>query len=66
MLHYYGMDARIGSHLRLLQTAMGRNGFYGLHTEWWHFSAKNWRNYVPSSDMQMTGPSPKSEPNGKL
>ena len=66
MLHYYGMDARVGSHLRLLQRAMGRNGFYGLRTEWWHFSAKNWRNYVPSSDIQMTGASLKSEPNGKL
>jgi zinc D-Ala-D-Ala dipeptidase len=66
MLHYHGMDSLIGSHLRLLQTAMGRNRFYGLHTEWWHFVSHDWKNYVPSREAQMTEQASKTEPSGKL
>jgi len=67
MLHYHGMDSLIRSHLRLLQTAMGRNGFYGLRTEWWHFTAQNWKHYVPSRYIvEATDESPKSESNSKL
>jgi len=66
MLHYHGMDAQVRSHLRLLQTAMGRNRFYGLHTEWWHFISHDWKNYVPSRETQMTEQASKTEPSGKL
>ncbi len=66
MLHYPRMDPVIRSHLKLLQNAMGRNGFFGLRTEWWHFTAQNWKDYVSSGDMQATGQSPKNEPHGKL
>jgi zinc D-Ala-D-Ala dipeptidase len=66
MLHYQGMDSLIRKHLRLLQTAMGRNRFYGLHTEWWHFISHDWKNYVPSRETQMTEQASKIEPNGKL
>jgi len=66
MLHYHGMDSLIGSHLRLLQTAMGRNRFYGLHTEWWHFISHDWKIYVPSDEAQMTEHASKTEPSGKL
>src|SRR5438046_7174862 len=33
MLNYHGMDSLIGSHPGLLQTALGRNRFYGLPAE---------------------------------
>ena len=66
MLHYHGMDSLIRKHLRLLQTAMGRNRFYGLHTEWWHFISYDWKNYAPSRETQMTEQASKIEPNGKL
>src|SRR6266487_6110187 len=66
MLHYHGMDAQVRSHLRLLQTAMGRNRFYGLHTEWWHFISHDWKNYVHSRETQMTEQASKTEPSGKL
>jgi zinc D-Ala-D-Ala dipeptidase len=66
MLHYKGWEPRVRSHLKLLQGAMGRNGFFGLRTEWWHFTAQNWKDYVSSRDMQVTGQSPKNKPNGKL
>lgn len=45
MLYYNGADPKIRRHLRTLQSAMGRAGFYGLRTEWWHFVVKDWKNY---------------------
>jgi len=48
MLRYPRMDSLIRSHLRLLQMAMGRNGFYGLRTEWWHFTVADWQKYLPN------------------
>jgi zinc D-Ala-D-Ala dipeptidase len=66
MLHYHGMDLLVGSHLRLLQTAMGRNRFYGLHTEWWHFISHDWKIYVRSDEAQITEHASKTEPSGKL
>jgi zinc D-Ala-D-Ala dipeptidase len=66
VLHYHGTDPVIRSHLKLLQRAMGRNGFYGLRTEWWHFTTKDWKNYVRDQDVQVMGQPPKSGPDGKL
>ena len=66
MLHYHGMDSLIRKHLRVLQTAMGRNRFYGLHTEWWHFISHDWKNYVPAGETEMTEQASKVEPHGKL
>jgi zinc D-Ala-D-Ala dipeptidase len=66
VLRYHGTDLIIRSHLKLLQRAMGRNGFYGLRTEWWHFTAQDWKNYVRYQDVQVTGQSPKTGPDGKL
>ncbi|MEY2491623.1 MAG: zinc D-Ala-D-Ala dipeptidase [Verrucomicrobiota bacterium] len=48
MLHYTGSDPFVRSHLYLLQSAMARAGFYGLRTEWWHFTTSDWRRYVPA------------------
>jgi zinc D-Ala-D-Ala dipeptidase len=66
MLHYQGVDPVIRSHLKLLQRAMGRNGFYGQQTEWWHFTTQSWKSYVQYQDVQVTRQSPRTAPNGKL
>lgn len=65
MLHYTGSDPVIKTHLLILQVAMGRNNFYGLRVEWWHFTSADWKKYVPYwEDKQMSqtgeGPPPKS------
>jgi D-alanyl-D-alanine dipeptidase len=46
-IHYVGTNALIAQNLRMLQGAMGSAGFYGVRTEWWHFTAKNWNDYGP-------------------
>src|SRR5207302_5185940 len=38
MLRYTGRDPLVRNHLHLLQTTMADVGFYGLRTEWWHFT----------------------------
>ena len=51
--HRSGLDALQGSdpviahNLRLLQAVMGSAGFYGMRDEWWHFTAKDWRDHNP-------------------
>ena len=47
MWHYTGADPEIRSHVHLLQVAMRNAGFYGLRTEWWHFTIANWQEYLP-------------------
>jgi len=37
----------------LLEAVLKKNGFVGLHTEWWHFDDKDWRNY-PILDVQVS------------
>lgn len=49
--HYQGANQYIRANLRLLQRAMGQAGFLGLRTEWWHFVAPDWQNYVPDPNM---------------
>jgi D-alanyl-D-alanine dipeptidase len=46
-LHYEGNDPVIVRNLKVLQRAMGRAGFYGMHNEWWHFVASDWKKYAP-------------------
>lgn len=46
-LHYEGDDPVIKLHLKILHAAMRRGGFYGTHTEWWHFTALDWKKYAP-------------------
>ena len=59
MWHYQGADPAIGSHLYLLQIAMRNAGFYGLRTEWWHFTIAEWQKYLPREEakraMQVLG-----------
>jgi D-alanyl-D-alanine dipeptidase len=46
-LHYHGDDPKVKLHLKILQAAMRRGGFYGMRTEWWHFVAYDWKKYAP-------------------
>jgi D-alanyl-D-alanine dipeptidase len=48
-MHYVGENGIVAQNLKLLQGAMGGGGFYGMHGEWWHFIAHNWRDYGPVS-----------------
>ena len=57
MLQYMGKDQMVRRHLRLLQWAMARAGFYGLRTEWWHFVSKEWQRY-PEGDAGAPPPPP--------
>jgi zinc D-Ala-D-Ala dipeptidase len=47
MFRYTGANPSVRSHLYLLQKAMMNAGFDGQRTEWWHFSANDWKRYVP-------------------
>jgi zinc D-Ala-D-Ala dipeptidase len=50
IMYYHGADPLVRAHLRLLQVAMAGNNFYGLRTEWWHFTTADWKKYVPLSE----------------
>jgi D-alanyl-D-alanine dipeptidase len=49
MFRYTGTNPSVRSHLYLLQKAMMNAGFDGQRTEWWHFSATDWKRYVPET-----------------
>jgi D-alanyl-D-alanine dipeptidase len=51
-LHYQGNDPVVKSHLKILQAAMRHGGFYGMHTEWWHFVAYDWKKYGPMREAK--------------
>jgi len=63
MMRYQGTDPLVKAHLRLLQIAMARNNFYGLRTEWWHFTTADWQKYVPYQEFEAaarTTPAPRT------
>lgn len=60
LLRYGGPDQAVRWHLRTLQRAMARAGFYGLRTEWWHFTAEDWKRYVPENLAKLMGSAPSS------
>ena len=64
MWTYQGPDPDIRSHLFLLQTAMRKAGFYGMRAEWWHFTVRDWQQYVPDPTLKFTAqpPAQKSQP----
>ena len=65
MWRYMGPSNEILGHLRLLQYAMHRAGFWGMRTEWWHFTIADWRKYLPEQmrdSAQLCG----TKWNGKL
>src|SRR5216117_3774303 len=47
MWRYMGSSDEIRAHVRLLQYAMHKAGFWGLRTEWWHFTIADWQKYLP-------------------
>jgi D-alanyl-D-alanine dipeptidase len=47
MWRYVGPSLEIGGHVRLLQYAMRKAGFWGMRTEWWHFTIADWQKYLP-------------------
>lgn len=51
-LRYHGDDQTVKWHLKVLQVAMRRGGFYGMRTEWWHFVAYDWKTYAPIRDAE--------------
>ena len=53
-IHYKGNSPEVALHLRILQAAMKRGGFYGLRTEWWHFIAYNWKKFGPVHETQFS------------
>ena len=48
MWRYAGPHADIRAHVHLLQMAMRNAGFWGLRTEWWHFTIVDWQKYLPN------------------
>ncbi len=52
-LYYAGPDQLVKRHLRMLQAALARAGFYGLRTEWWHFVVKDWKKYGKADRIEL-------------
>ena len=52
-LYYAGPDQLVRRHLRFLQAALARAGFYGLRTEWWHFVVKDWKKYSAINEIDL-------------
>jgi zinc D-Ala-D-Ala dipeptidase len=52
MWKYQGSNPDVRVHLHLLQIAMREGGFYGLRTEWWHFTIANWQSYLPPEEAK--------------
>lgn len=52
MWRYTGRSFQVLGHVRLLQWAMHRAGFWGMRTEWWHFTIADWQKYVPEEARQ--------------
>jgi D-alanyl-D-alanine dipeptidase len=52
MWRYLGPHADVRAHVHLLQMAMRNAGFWGLRTEWWHFTIAHWQKYLPEQTRQ--------------
>jgi D-alanyl-D-alanine dipeptidase len=52
MWRYMGPSFQVLGHVRLLQWAMHRAGFWGMRTEWWHFTIADWRKFLPEEARQ--------------
>ena len=52
MWRYLGPHADVRAHVHLLQIAMRNAGFWGLRTEWWHFTIADWQKYLPEQTRQ--------------
>ena len=52
MWKYTGNDPFIREHLYMLQSAMRDAGFYGLRSEWWHFTLDTWQKFMPLEEAK--------------
>ncbi len=52
MWKYVGTDPSIRAHLYTLQIAMRDAGFYGLRSEWWHFTVEDWHRFLPPEEAK--------------
>jgi D-alanyl-D-alanine dipeptidase len=52
MWRYTGPSFEVLGHVRLLQWAMHRAGFWGMRTEWWHFTIADWQKFLPEAERQ--------------
>lgn len=66
MWKYQGTDPAIRTHLHMLQIAMRDAGFYGLRSEWWHFTVENWQKYLPEEEAKRAAESFGTRWQGKL
>src|SRR5262249_512339 len=49
---YNGPNREIRSRLRLLRVGMAAAGFYAFRNEWWHFTVKDWCNYLHTDEAR--------------
>ena len=66
MWKYQGTNELIRHHLLLLQIAMREAGFYGLRSEWWHFTAQDWEKFLPPKEAKRAAQAFGQRPDGKL
>ncbi len=52
MWKYTGTNEIIRHHLAMLQTAMRDAGFYGIRSEWWHFTSQDWQQLMPAEEAK--------------
>src|SRR5215510_12297162 len=52
MWRYVGPHLDIKAHVHLLQMAMRNAGFWGMRTEWWHFTIADWQKFLPNQTAQ--------------
>jgi zinc D-Ala-D-Ala dipeptidase len=52
MWRYTGRSFEVRGHVRLLQWAMHCAGFWGMRTEWWHFTISDWKKFLPEEARQ--------------
>lgn len=52
MWKYNGPNDLIRRHLALLQSAMAQAGFYGVRSEWWHFTSEDWQQLMPPDEAK--------------
>jgi len=52
MWRYTGRSFEVLGHVRLLQWAMHRAGFWGMRTEWWHFTIADYKKFLPEKERQ--------------
>jgi D-alanyl-D-alanine dipeptidase len=63
--NYRGSDRLVARNLKLLQTAIGRAGFFRMRDEWWHFTAQDAIDFAPI-DLPLTSAGAKAKTGGSI